>query len=62
MVSKKRSTRNKLELDAEWRRGSPTQAWELLWQRILAEIKIGEKVLIPSDALDGLLEEQNDTD
>lgn len=62
MASEKSRTCNKVELDADWRRGYRTQAWELLWRRILAETKIGGKTLIPNDVLVHFLEEQHEPD
>jgi len=61
-----RSSTNKLnefrELSATWIRGPRTLAWEELWRRILAEVDVGGKILIPDDALDHFLEEQHEAD
>ena len=51
---------------AEFRRIYPqigrTLVYESIRNRRLPSVKIGGKILIPSDALDRLLEEQNETD
>jgi hypothetical protein len=60
--ARKSRTCNKVELDADWDRGYRTQAWELLWRRILAEVDVGGKILIPDDARDHFPEEQNEDD
>ena len=62
MASKKSTTRNKVKVNVKWCKGDRTRAWEELWRRILAEIDVGGKILIPNDAQDHFLQEQHEAD